>query len=302
MQKGSSLTGTARGGTGKPLRNAKVVAARTDGMSFATQANKLGQFAVGGLAPGKYSIFTFDQAKTWVDKSTWAGALKPGQSKNFNVRLKKRAGNLTVYLFQPQGLLKTKTTLTVTSKASGQWWSAKSSNGTFVFRGVYPGAYKAQFEGAGVWFPKTGAVGKASVKPGRMSFGEFRITKRGGWVTGHLLDGGAPEMIALKPPYENAGAKIQLFNAAGDLLATAESDDEGKFKLQGQLATQSGLTIVVDPSPDSGGWMNGEGYCKFEHAEFDGYSVRTGEESYIGQLPIPRVPGQNNPACQSPEG
>lgn len=299
MQKGASVTGTVRNGQGQPLKNAKVVAARTDGTSFTTQGNGKGQFAVGGLPPGKYSIFTFDPKKTWVDKSTWAGGLNTGQSKNFTIKLRKRAGNLTVYLFQPQGLLKTKTTLTVTSKATGQWWSAKSGNGTFVFRGVYPGRYKAQFEGAGVWFAKTGAVGKADVKPGRMAFGDFHLTKRGGWVTGHILDGGAPDMIALKPPYADAGARIQLFNAAGNLLATAESDDEGKFKLSGRLATQDGLTIVVDPSPEAGGWMNGEGYCKFEHAEFDGYSVRTGQESYIGQLPIPRVPGQDNPACAS---
>jgi hypothetical protein len=302
MRKGGAITGTAVNGNGGKLGGAKIVAANTGRQSFSTTANKKGQFAVGGLPQGKYSVFTYDRSKVWVGKSDWAGAVKPGQAENVRIRLTKRAGDLSVYLTIPGAkLLKDKTTLTVTSKATGQWWSTTSGTGNFTFKGLYPGAYTAQFNGAGVWFAKTGAVTGSNVRPNGFDRGEFKLTKRGGWLTGHILDGGAPEMIALKPPYANAGARIQLFNADGDLLATAESDDEGRFRLDGQLATQDGLTVVVDPSPDAGGWMNGEGYCQFEHAEFDGYSMRTGEESYIGQLPIPRTPGSQNPSCAAPE-
>ena len=298
MEKGAAITGTVKNGAGKPLKKAKVVAARTDGTSFSTQGNGQGQFAVGGLPPGKYSIFTFDPQKTWVDKSTWAGGLDHGQKKNFAIKLKKRAGNLTVYLFQPQGLLKTKTTLTVTSKATGQWWSAKSGNGTFVFRGVYPGQYKAQFNGAGVWFAKTGAVQKGKVVSGRMAFGDFHLTKRGGWLTGHIVDGDGREMVPLRPGYTNGpGATIKLFDKGGHQVAVAESDDEGKFKLTGQLATQDGMTIVVEPPSETGFYMWGEARCQFDRAEFDGYSLRTGQESYIGQLPVPRTPDQAGVQC-----
>ena len=90
-----------------------------------------------------------------------------------------------------------------------------------------------------------------------------------------------------------------LFNAAGDLLATAESDHEGMFKLSGQIATQDGLTIVVDPPESSGYYMVGELRCQFASDEYSGYSARTGEESYIGQLSVPRAEQQDNPDCLS---
>lgn len=301
MKKGGAITGTTLNGKGKRLRGAKVVAANQGQQSYSTQANKKGQFAIGGLPEGKYSVFTYDKAKTWVGRSTWAGAVKPGQAKNLRVKLTKRAGDLTVYLTTPNGLLRTKTTLTVTSRQSGQWWSKTSSNGTFAFRGLHPGGYTAVFNGAGVWFARSGSVSKADVRSNRFDTGEFHVTKRGGWITGHILDGGAPEMIALTPPWPGGpGATIRLYDADDNQLATTTSDDEGRFKLQGQLATQAGLTIVVDPPSNSGGYMNGEGYCRYDHIEFpDDYAVHIGEESYIGPLPIPRYPGQNNPACAS---
>ena len=300
MQKGASLTGTVKNGTGQPLKNARVVAARADGAAFATQANGKGQFAVGGLTAGRYSLFTFDPRRTWVDRSTWAGALRTGQSKNLPIKLRKRAGSLTVYLFQPQGLLRTKTTLTVTSRTTGQWWSATSSTGTFVFRGVHPGRYNVEFEGAGVWFAKSGAVGKADVKPGRMAFGDFHLTKRGGWLTGHVVDGGGSRMVALTPAWTNGpGMTVRLFDSAGRELARTESDAEGRFKLEGQIATQDGLKIVVDPPATSGNYMVGQLRCQFAPAEFTGYSARVGEEWYIGQLSVPRAAQQDNPDCLS---
>ncbi len=172
MWKGAAVTGTARGG-GKALGGATIVAANKAQQSFTTTANSKGQFAIGGLPEGKYSLFTFDKRKVWVGKSTWAGAVKPGKIKNVNIKLTKKAGNLTLYLFTPNGLLSSKTTLTVTSKQTGQWWSATSGNGTFVFKGLYPGKYNVEFKGAGVWFAKTGPVEKAEVKSGRMDFGSF---------------------------------------------------------------------------------------------------------------------------------
>ncbi|GAA4378982.1 carboxypeptidase-like regulatory domain-containing protein [Nocardioides caricicola] len=295
MQRGSAITGTVKGG-GKPMGGATLRAANQAGQSYATTANDKGQFAIGGLPAGKYSVFTWDKRKVWVGKSTWAGAVSPSKFKNVKIRLGKKAGQMSLYLFTPDGLLTVKNTLTVTSKETGQWWSATSGNGTFSFKGLYPGRYTAKFEGAGVWFPKTGAVEKAVVRSNGYTSGSFRLTKRGGWLRGHLVDGDGQRMVALKPGYTNGpGATVRLFNAAGDQIATATSDSEGQFILKGQLATQDGLTIVVEPPP--GGYLRGEGYCQFDRAEFDGYSLVTGKEWYIGQLAIPRTEGQKDPAC-----
>jgi hypothetical protein len=298
MVKGAAITGVATA-RGKPLAGARLVAANRAQQSFETTADKRGQFAIGGLPQGKYSVFTFDKRKDWVGKSTYAGNLRPGRSKNLPIRLATRAGSMTVYLFTPDGRLRTRASVTVTNNKTGQWWTATARNGTAVFKGLYPGGYRLKFDGAGVWFARTAAVQRATVKPGRMAFGKFSITKRGGWITGTLVDRGAPDIV-LSPPFGGSkAAQVTLFDKSGTKLAVTTSDDGGNFKLTGALATQSGLTITVDPGIDSGGYMNGEGYCQFDHAEFVGLSVTTGEETYVGDLLVPRTPGQDNPRCAS---
>ncbi len=298
MWKGAAITGTAKAG-GKPLGGARLVAANKTEQSFATTANSKGQFAIGGLPQGQYSVFTYDKRKQWVGKSIWAGSVKPGQGKNVDIALTTKAGSMTVYLFTPAGRLRNTTPVTVMSKQTGQWWTGTARNGTAVFKGLYPGAYTMKFDGAGVWFARTGSVLRASVKPGQMAFGKFDITQRGGWITGNLVDAGAPDVV-LDPAYDGAkGALLRLFNKAGDEIASTYSGADGYFVINGQLATQSGLTIVVQPGPNSGGYMRGEGYCHFDSREFADVELTTGEETYVGDLAIPRTADQKDPACAS---
>lgn len=292
MRAGAAITGKAVNGEGRPLPGATIVAANRGRQSFSTTADDRGRFAVGGLPQSQYSVFTYDRARTWVGKSSWAGAVKSGQTENLRVRLATRAGELTVYLFTPNGLLGRKATLTVTSKQTGQWWTDTSSNGTFVFKGLYPGGYDAKFDGAGVWFAAEGAVKNATVRSNRPAFGKFRVTKRGGWVTGTVVDGGDPTFV-LAPPFEGAkGAKVTLYNAGGDPIATAFSDADGNFAVEGQLATQSGLVIDVQPTEQSGGFMIGERWCHFEQASFPAegsYDLTSGQETFVGDLALPRT-------------
>ena len=74
MRKGGYVTGTVVTGTGKPAKSARVVAANRQENSFETTANSKGQFAVGGLPQGKYSVFAWDKQKAWAAKSQWAGS------------------------------------------------------------------------------------------------------------------------------------------------------------------------------------------------------------------------------------
>jgi hypothetical protein len=292
MSKGGYVTGTVVNGKGKPAKNARVVAANRAEQSFETTANAKGQFAVGGLPLGKYSVFAWDKQKAWAAKSQWAGKVKPGKGKDVKVRLKKPAGSMTVYLFTPDGRMTTKTPVTITSKATGQWWTATASGGTAVFRGLYPGRYKLKFDGAGVWLPATLTVQKASVHGNRMAFGSVRLTKRGGWVTGRIVDGSAPAS-PLQPPWVNGpGATVALYDTAGSKVATTTTRSDGTFTLAGVLTTQSNLTVAVDPPSQGGGYMNGAARCLFDHASFAGFSVTTGRESAIGDLPVPRTAGQ----------
>lgn len=304
MRKGAVITGTVRTGDRKPARAAEVRAAHRDGRSFSTTANKAGQFAIGGLPPGAYSLFGWDKQKRWVGKSTWAGRIKAGKSRNLAVRLNKRAGNLTIYLFTPGGRMTKKTPVTVTSKRTGQWWTATARQGTVVFRGLYPGRYRMKFDGAGVWFPQDGAVAKGRVRPGAMAFGSFRLTKRGGWLTGSLVDVAPEQTVALTPPWSGAkGATLSLYDASGARLSSTTSNTQGRFRLTGQLRTQSGLTLVIEPTADSGGYMRGIGYCLYSRIEYPGISVRAGRPTALGALRVPRAPDQGiacNPESVTP--
>jgi hypothetical protein len=302
MKKGAVITGTAKT-NGKPAKKARVIAANVSEQSFETTANDKGQFAIGGLPPGKYSLFTYDPRHAYVGKSTYAGRLPVGGSANIAINLTKRAGSLRVYMFTSANGVKKQVSgnpvVTAVSKATGQFWSAKVTGGNVVFQGLYPGRYTLVANGYGVWFPQTAAVSGATVKSGTTAFGKFTYTKRGGWVTGDLVDGGNPE-YPLKKPYDSApGSRVDLYAASGALIASGFADDEGHFTASGQITTQSDVTLVVTPGVDSGGYMNGEGYCQFDATSVESISITIGQGSDAGTISVPRHPGQQSPACSS---
>lgn len=292
MTRGGYVTGTVRTGDGKPAKNARVVAANRAEQSFETTANATGQFAVGGLPKGKYSVFTWDKSKRWVDKSTWAGAVKPRKGQNVDIKLRKRAGALRVLLYTPDGSLGGKTSVTVTSKATGQWWTATAKGGSVVFQGLHPGGYQLQFKGLGVWLPRTGSVASGKVKANQTDIGKFKISQRGGWMTGRIVDA-IDQASPLGPPYVNGpGATVALYAADGTKLSTTTSRPDGTFTLSGALTTQSNLTVVVDPPAEGGDYMAGAARCRFDATTFTGFSITTGHERAIGNLPVARTPGQ----------
>ena len=283
MKRGGYVTGTVRTGDGKPAKNARVVAANRAEQSFETTANAKGQFAVGGLPQGKYSMFTWDKSKRWVGKSAWAGAVKPRTGQNVDIKLKKRAGALRVLLYTPSGSLTGKTSVTITSKATGQWWTATAKGGSAVFQGLYPGGYKLEFAGLGVWLPRTGSVASGKVRSNQTDIGKFKISQRGGWITGTAVDSGAPA-------YPIKNAQVLLYDQAGTKLDETTSSTTGAFTLDGQLRTQSGMTVVVNPGPASGGWTQGAAWCHFESTSVPSVSVAQSKQTALGAVPVTRTP------------
>lgn len=287
MKRGAFITGTVKA-HGKTARSARVVAANQYQSSFETTADKRGQFAIGGLPEGKYSLFTYDHQKAWVGRSAYAGKLTPGGSANLAINLTTRAGSLRVYLFtSANGVNKRVSghpTVTAVSKQTGQFWSERAQGGSVVFEGLYPGRYKLVANGYGVWFGKTGAVRGATVKAGRASFGTFTYTKRGGWVTGTVVDEDDYS-------FPIKGAVVALYDAHGSRLATTTADENGHFNLSGQLGSMDDLTVTVDPDPNGGGWMTAappDNWCLFVHGEQAPVSITRGQGSDVGPTGLPR--------------
>ncbi|MFC7493382.1 MULTISPECIES: MSCRAMM family protein [unclassified Nocardioides] len=292
MKRGAFVTGKVTTPTG-PGRKARVAVARTlpsgQDQSFDTTANRRGEFAIGGLPEGKWSVFAWDRAKRWTGKSVWAGKVRTGRGTDVRVPLRERAGSLRVLLYTPDGsALAGRTTVTVTSLKTGQWWTATARGGTAVFPGVHPGRYRLKFDGAGNWLADEGRIRKAQVRPGRPSIGTFEVRKRGGWITGQAVDAGAPA-------YPLGQAQVQLYDVYGTKIDETTSSDSGWFTLDGQLATQRNMTVVINPRPDRGGYVQTVSYCRFDSKSVTGVSVAQGKETRLGAVGVARTPGQSPP-------
>jgi hypothetical protein len=292
MRRGAALYGTVRAG-GRPAARARVVAASTTEQSYETLTNKRGEWAIGGLPSGSYSVFTYERTRSWIGKSAWVPGLKRGKTRGVPISLSTRAGNLLVDLYAGGRSMNRPVFVTAVSQRSGQFWTARASKGSVTFRGLFPGRYRLVMPGVGSYLGRTGAVHDGRVKPGHTAFGSFALNKRGASVVGMVVD-------AEMPSFALGNAAVQLLDADGNQLARTTSDGTGFFVLSGPLTTTQDLLVVVAPDPNGGGWMQGgKAYCKFEEAYVFDVSITTGRETDVGLVPLPHEDSTANPAlCQ----
>ncbi len=298
MRRGAAITGTARAG-GKVLRGARIVAANANQQSFETTANKLGQFAIGGLPAGSYSVFTFDRAQIWVGKSLWVAKVRAREARNVLITLRKKGGSLLVDLRQGDGRpMKGEFFVTAVSKKSGQFWTARAKSGEVSFRGLFPGRYKLVAPGAGNYLAQTGAIRGARVRSGRADLASsFTWRTRGAEVMGIVVD-------YEDPSYPLPGAQVLLYNSQGDRLATTTSDDQGLFRFAGQLSTQTGMTVVAGPDQYSPYLGKGTHYCKYDSGTSDAFEVSNGDTTDVGAVALPHLPAdeQDGVLCWPSDG
>lgn len=290
MQRGGAVTGTVRAG-GKVAPGARVVAANRAEQSFETRANGRGQFAIGGLPTGKYSLFTYDRKRTWVDKSTYVGNLKAGTVRNTRVTLRKRAGSLLVDLYAGTRPAPGRVTVTAVSRKTGQWWTATSRRGSVTFTGLHPGRYRLVMPGVGEFLGRTGAVKNGNVRPNRAAFGSFRLTKRGASVSGRVVDGTSGQALG--------NVAVTLYARGGQALASTTTGSSGGFRLTGQLTTSTGLTLQVRPGgPNPPYLTTGSLYCRFDQRNQSISRITTGRNLALTAVAIPRSAAQDSDACR----
>lgn len=284
MQRGAAITGTVKAG-GRVAGGARVVAANTYEQSYETTANAQGQFAVGGLPPGKYSVFTYDRTHTWVDRSVYAGKVARGQFKNVRIALRKKGGSLLVDLLHGDGTRATgRFSVTAVSKKTGQFWTETARGGKVTFRGLYPGGYRLVAPAHRDWLARTGSIQGANVRPGRADLASrFVWTKRGATVTGRVVDGSDPS-------YGLAGAQVLLFDPSGTQVASTTSGAGGTFSIGTQLTSQSGLRVVAQPGARAPYLGENTHYCKFGQVTSAGFAVATNRTTSVGDLAVPRLP------------
>lgn len=291
MRPGAAITGTVQAG-GKVAKGARVVAANASEQSFEVKANGKGQFALGGLPAGSYSVFTYDRTKKFVGKSLWVPGLKPGRASNVAIRLTKPAGRLLVDLYAGDQPITKRVNVTVVSKANGQFWSANAKHGSASFQGLFPGRYKIVVPGVGSYLASTGSVHGGVVRPGKVAFGSYRLTKRGASVSGVVVD-------AKDPSYPLSGAQVLLFDKTGAQRGSTTTNGSGEFSFAGQLTTQGGMTVVAQPGAYSPYLGQTTHYCKYGKFTTGAFSITTGRDADLGSVPLPHLPAaqQDQEAC-----
>lgn len=284
MKRGAAITGTVRAG-GKVAGGAEVVAANAAEQSYRVKANKRGQFALGGLPAGSYSLFTYDRKKQYVGRSTYLAKMSLGQVRNTAITLGTRAGRLLVDLRTKDGQkVKDKVFVTAVSKASGQFWTVKARGGEAIFSGLFPGKYRMVAPGVGSYLPRTGAIKGAKVKSGKDDLASsFTWTKRGATISGAVVDEEHPDA-----PMEDV--EVLAFDQSGARLGSVTTGEDGIFTITGPITTQAGITVKIQPGGNNPPYLQGTFYCKYGTTSQGGVSVRTGEDTVLGVLALPQLP------------
>jgi len=144
LDKGAFFYGTVKV-AGKPGRKALVRAVSQYGVTYETQANAAGEFALGGLPRGGYSVFAYDRRNRYAGTSIWVRKLTAAKPRGLRIRLDTRAAAYTGFLMVGDAPYRGSVWVTVVNAKTGQFWVKKVVDGDLsVFRGLYPGAYRLQ--------------------------------------------------------------------------------------------------------------------------------------------------------------
>lgn len=283
MRRGAAITGIVTAG-GKPARGARLVAANTAEQSFEVKANKQGQFALGGLPAGSYSVFTYERTSQWTGKSSYVPGLKPGDVADIAIQQTKHAGKLLVLLSAGGKTIHKPVFVTAISRATGQFWTERSTrDGSVSFDGLFRGRYRLVMPGVGDYLARNGNVTKAKVRANHLAIGTFNLTRRGASVEGIVVD-------KEDPSYPLPGAAVLLVNKTGDTIGEDVTNSDGHFSFGGAITTQSGLTVVAQPGGYTAYLGEDTHYCLYGRTTSDRFSVRTGRSSDIGAIELAHLP------------
>ena len=143
LHRGGAIGGTIKV-KGKRAANASIRAISNGGQVITVNANKRGEYALGGLAKDDYRVFAYDAKNRRVGKSKLVRKVKlrSFRQASFNLKTKPAAirGFLTVNGAKARGIV----FVTAVNKRTGEFWVQKVSAGNLSLRGLTPGPYKLQ--------------------------------------------------------------------------------------------------------------------------------------------------------------
>lgn len=234
LKRGGAIGGVVKV-KGKRAANAHIRAISNGGQVIEVDANKRGEYALGGLAKDDYRVFAYDIKKRRVGKSQLIRKvrLRTFRQASFNLNTKPGLirGFLTIGGARARGIV----FVTAVNKKSGEFWVQKVSAGNISLRGLTPGPYRLQVPDTNGYLGGSFNIG--NVRAGGKRNATINLATRGGTVSGVALDAETNRGIP--------NISVRLTDAKGQVQAELPTNQDGTFRIGGTIRPQNGMTLTV---------------------------------------------------------
>lgn len=241
-QKNVRLTrGGAIGGVvkvrGKRAAKAHIRAVSNGGQVIEVDANRRGEYALGGLAKDDYRVYAYDARHRRVGTSKLVRRVKLRTFRKASFNLTTRPGTIRGFLTVGGSRVRGVAYVTAVNKKTGEYWVKKVSSGNISLRGLTPGSYRLDVPDTDGWFG--GSFNLGTLRAGGRRDVTVDLSTRGGTFTGQAVDHTPPEA-----EYGIPNISVRLSDAQGRTLDERTANQDGTFRIGGTARGQA-VTVTI---------------------------------------------------------
>lgn len=219
---------------GKRAAGAHVRAVSNGGQVIMVDANRRGEYALGGLAQDDYRVYAYDAKSRRVGTSKLIRKVRLRTFRRASFDLRTKPGQIRGFLTLGGARARGVVYVTAVNKKTGEFWVQKVSAGNISLRGLTPGPYRLQVPDTNGYFGGSFTIG--TVRAGGKRNATIDLGTRGGTVSGRAVDktgAGIPNI------------SVRLTDARGQVLAERPTNQDGTFTIGGTARQQAGVTVTV---------------------------------------------------------
>ncbi|MBD8607571.1 hypothetical protein IFT73_11940 [Aeromicrobium sp. CFBP 8757] len=281
MKRGGAIGGVVKV-RGKRAAKAHIRAVSNGGQVIEVDANKKGEYALGGLAKDDYRVFAYDARNRRVGKSKLIRSVKLRTFRQASFNLTTKPGAIRGFLTLGGARARGVTYVTAVNKKSGEYWVKKVSAGNISLRGLTPGPYRLQVPDTNGYFGGSFTIG--SVRAGGKRNVTIDLGTRGGTFTGQAVD---------KNGVGIPNISVRMTDAQGRVLDERPTNQDGTFAIGGTARQQGGVTVVVFPYST----IQGHTYQAWTSSVL---TLFNNQDLSLGRITLQREPDPVTPTTTAP--
>ncbi len=235
MKRGGAIGGVVKV-KGKRAANAHIRAVSNGGQVIQVDANKKGEYALGGLAKDDYRVFAYDARNRRVGKSKLVRKVKLRTFRQASFNLTTKPGTIRGFLTLGGSRARGVTFVTAVNKKTGEYWVKKVASGNISLRGLTPGPYRLEVPDTAGYFGGSFNIG--SLRAGARRNVTVDLSTRGGTFTGQAVD---------KNGVGIPNISVRLSDAQGRVLDERPTNQDGTFAIGGTARQQGGVKVTIFP-------------------------------------------------------